>query len=535
MATKISTGTPIKIQDSSNGIINFLVSYGDENKTPCPRNYVNGKLLSGTGNNATYIYSNQLSAISSFVGDKWYTVGQTWSEFCKNSYPVTSSDLIKLSSSNIANWKDFKNIVINSFIPLTNIRYCKFTKYTNLNGSATASTTYANIFLTDVSIKGNHTAFKDLFMNNTRQEGKKVITTSSDFIHYGGIEEELNTISENAGEGKVIKSGWNGSGDESLNKLLSCCVKALNKIRIDLSCTFTDDIYNLRYKILLHNYITNLTSAITVLQSVNSNTYTLPTYQQSPLSNYILSANYTFDKWMINNTTLSNAGEILTFSQTSLPSSFTIRPRLKYVVTNKNPTFISHTGGNGIGGDEGDRFDSNITLGGWFNRSGKVNTYYNNNKSRLAGIRFGDKLVSNWSGSGDYTDQYTTCRVTIDGISQYAKDHIGVVTDENGGKVPKTTRSSQEFGIVFVPSVTIDGKALNAIWSNLNTLVQNELFNGVGGSITPSFININNSLTTSDIDNIKFDIIELDGGHWRFLELVYIDIESSATINYIVI
>lgn len=547
---KIKNGTPIWLSNSDHGIIDFLTSYGygerDDKNTPTPINYYNGRLFSDSDTRIEYLLTTDNNTLKKFFNSGWYVLFTTknWNNFCKsnfewNSLKQTLNNIEDINS--IANWEDFKKIVITAFIPLTNIRYCEFT----INGptlSDSREVKKANVFLTDDSILGLHTAYDYLFMNN-RQEDKKVITTISEFIQYGKIEGELNTISENAGEGKVIKSGWDGDSDESLNKLLSCCVKALNTIRTDLSCTFTDEIYDLTYKMVdPATYLSSdNTQGVTVnplvsIDVVQNATYTFPsTFDTSPLSHtdyptasYKLKPTYTLDKWYyynIKTNTLhdKSRNSKLVFSKDLLPCDIIVGIYINETILHNDPQFkfigfgeyAPPNTGHGPHINNGSTFRSTL--------ASAINDGVITDDILYTAVGFtGYDEIHDKTNTGNSTIQ-NNCNICSDTSFRNAYCHW-----QDG--LGTSTHSSRCHKFVFLPTGKYNGTQYTEKWKNLRALALDYIKTSFGDSHKydehyPSGGNLH--LTPANIKALAFK--RGGRGYYAIEKLCVIDINRSTT------
>ena len=215
--------------------------------------------------NSTEIFANSYTSVSELTRQSIFqnlnSKVANYKNTDLNTVPACSDFSIDgVHKYPIVSFVDLRNIVIQAFIPLTNIRKCKFVTV-DRNGSRKKSVTkvYEAGLLQRNAILANNS---DIIANNQRNYSKLLITTLDEFLsHLSGngttYKNRINdlsnaTISFNGEKLRILSA-------EQVYKMIDAVSAATDYLRKDLSCEFgaydlQDDI-----SVIYHNIGNNKT------------------------------------------------------------------------------------------------------------------------------------------------------------------------------------------------------------------------------------------------------------------------------------
>lgn len=244
-------------ENDSSGIINDL---SEENGKP--KSYARGNfnLTSSEEQNTSEENTSNLpyyssENIASIYKNSYFIKNVDPNAICKsNIYSFNKEDLLndttdtKDSDENFsvltafANFNDLSTMVVNAYLPLTNIRLAEFHIVNRINdGPLEPTSSVVNVFLTDKSILGTHEKNLSVINNINDNNHSKEIIERSNFFDKGGVLTSVNALKTNL---KISESYNNNENDiinfSTYDALNNICLNALNNIRVNLSCRFED-------------------------------------------------------------------------------------------------------------------------------------------------------------------------------------------------------------------------------------------------------------------------------------------------------
>ena len=242
-------------ENDSSGIINDL---SEENGKP--KSYARGNfnLVSSEEQNTSEENTSNLpyyssENIASIYKNSYFIKNVDQNAICKsNIYSFNKEDLLNGTTDTkdsdkdfsvltaFANFNDLSTMVVNAYLPLTNIRLAEFHIVNRINdGPLEPTSSVVNVFLTDKSISGTHE--KNLSAINNINDNSKEIIGRDNFFDKGGVLDSVNALKTNL----KISESYNDNENDIINfstydALNNICLNALNNIRVNLSCRFED-------------------------------------------------------------------------------------------------------------------------------------------------------------------------------------------------------------------------------------------------------------------------------------------------------
>lgn len=243
-------------ENDSSGIINDL---SEENGKP--KSYARGNfnLVSSEEENTSEENTSNLpyyssENIASIYKNSYFIKNVDPNAICKsNIYSFNKEDLLTGATDTkdsdkdfsvltaFANFNDLSTMVVNAYLPLTNIRLAEFHIVNRINdGPLEPTSSVVNVFLTDKSILGTHE--KNLSaINNINNNNSKEIIERNNFFVIGDVLTSVNALKTNL----KISESYNDNENDIINlstydALNNICLNALNNIRVNLSCRFED-------------------------------------------------------------------------------------------------------------------------------------------------------------------------------------------------------------------------------------------------------------------------------------------------------
>lgn len=266
-----------------------------QNSIVLKQDIANG-LVSQNGSFQTYLASvpdYTVANIATLFNNAAYIKNVDPTVFCKTINTPNADDLFKINrkdldpitNNELARFDTLSAMFLSTAISLTNIRYSSF-KFVEKGTLWSENTYFKNVSLADNAILGNNSTFA--FANNKNKGGSRIksdflIDTEDLFLTYGGIRDNLMSY-----RNSLIETSYNPNKDKVphisasiIYNLSNLFIQALNKIRTELSCEFSEDNFGNKFTLTYYKE-PNGTGGSKGLQFFKSEPTTVLTYTEVP-------------------------------------------------------------------------------------------------------------------------------------------------------------------------------------------------------------------------------------------------------------